>query len=217
MVELIYNVVSFYSIAKWPTYTYIYILFRIFYIMFYHKWLDVFPCAIQQDLIAYPFYLFLFFNLINQFFPPLFRATPAAYGGSQARGPKGAIAADLHHSSPQFRIRAMSVTYTTTHGDAGSLTHWARAGIKPTTSWFLVGFVSAAPQRELLLIHSKFDLLHLPTPNSSPHHSLPPPPLATTGLFSMGVTLLLDVSNSMNYLLTWVSKCPGCVTKRASY
>ena len=28
----------------------------------------------------------------------LFRATPAAYGGSQARGPVGAAAAGLHHS-----------------------------------------------------------------------------------------------------------------------
>ena len=37
----------------------------------------------------------------------------------------------------------------TAHGNAGSLTHWARPGIEPTTSWFLVGFVSAVPQREL--------------------------------------------------------------------
>ena len=28
----------------------------------------------------------------------LFRAAPAAYGGSPARGPIGAIAANLHHS-----------------------------------------------------------------------------------------------------------------------
>ena len=28
----------------------------------------------------------------------LFRATPAAYGGSQARGPIGAVAAGLYHS-----------------------------------------------------------------------------------------------------------------------
>ena len=34
----------------------------------------------------------------------------------------------------------MPVTYTTTHGNAGSSTHWARPGIEPTTSWFLVGF-----------------------------------------------------------------------------
>ena len=37
---------------------------------------------------------------------------------------------DLHHSS---------------QGNAGSLTHWARPGIKPI--WFLVRFVSTAPHR----------------------------------------------------------------------
>ena len=36
----------------------------------------------------------------------------------------------------------MSATYTTAHGNTGSLTHWARPGIEPTTSWFLVGFVN---------------------------------------------------------------------------
>ena len=42
----------------------------------------------------------------------------------------------------QRQIRAVSVTYTTVHGNAGSLTHWARPGIKPATTWFLVRFVS---------------------------------------------------------------------------
>ena len=32
------------------------------------------------------------------FFVLLFRATPSAYGGSQARGHIGAVAAGLHHS-----------------------------------------------------------------------------------------------------------------------
>ena len=41
-------------------------------------------------------------------------------------GPIGAVAAGLHHS----------------HGNAGSLTHGARPGIEPATSWFLVGFVN---------------------------------------------------------------------------
>ena len=40
---------------------------------------------------------------------------------------------NLHHSSWQHRI----------------LTHWARPGIEPTSSWMLVTFVSAEPQREL--------------------------------------------------------------------
>ena len=39
----------------------------------------------------------------------------------------------------QRRIRATSAIYTTAHGNAGSLTHWARPGIEPASSWFLVG------------------------------------------------------------------------------
>ena len=96
-----------------------------------------------------------------------FRASPAAFGGSQARGPIGALAARLHcsHSNsgselclwptsqPQQRqIQVMSVTYTTAHGNARPLTHWAWPGIEPATSWLLVGFVSAAPRWELPII-----------------------------------------------------------------
>ena len=33
----------------------------------------------------------------------LFRAAPAAYGGSQAKGPIGAVAAGLHHSHSHIR------------------------------------------------------------------------------------------------------------------
>ena len=64
----------------------------------------------------------------------VFRAAPTAYWGSQARGQIGAVAAGLCHS----------------HSNTRSLTHWARLGIEPTTYWFLVGFVSTEPQRELL-------------------------------------------------------------------
>ena len=42
----------------------------------------------------------------------------------------------------QRRIRAVSPTYTTAHGKAGSLTHWARTETEPATSGFLVGFVN---------------------------------------------------------------------------
>ena len=41
----------------------------------------------------------------------------------------------------------MSATYTTAHSNAGSLTHRARPGIKPTSSWVLVG--------SLLLSHDR--------------------------------------------------------------
>ena len=42
------------------------------------------------------------------------------------------------------------------NGNTRSLTHWARPGIKPATSWFLVGFVSTVPWRELLVYYFKF-------------------------------------------------------------
>ena len=53
------------------------------------------------------------------FFFCIFRAAPEACGGSQARGLIGGIAAGLHHSHSNTR----SATYTTAHGNAGSLTH----------------------------------------------------------------------------------------------
>ena len=59
------------------------------------------------------FFLFFFFWL--------FRVEPAAYLSSWARGRIGAIAAGLHHS----------------HSNLGSLTHWVRPGIEPTSSWVL--------------------------------------------------------------------------------
>ena len=62
-------------------------------------------------------FLFLsFFLFFSFFFFGLFRATLAAHGSSQARGQIGAIAM-------AFGIQASSATYTTAHGNAGSLTH----------------------------------------------------------------------------------------------
>ena len=65
-----------------------------------------------------------------------------------------------HQTQPQpRRIWAMSVTYSTAHGNARSLSRWLRPGIKPTTSWFLVEFVSAVPWQELMLSSYLNDLL----------------------------------------------------------
>ena len=66
-------------------------------------------------------------------------AAPAAYGSSRARGQIGAAAADLHCS----------------HSNARSLTHWARPGIEPVSSWILVGSVCAEPWWELLPLFLK--------------------------------------------------------------
>ena len=70
----------------------------------------------------------------------------AAYGSSQARGPIGVAAAGLHHS---HRIWAASATHTTAHSNAGSLTHWARSGTEPASSWTQVRFATAELQRGL--------------------------------------------------------------------
>ena len=48
------------------------------------------------------------------------RATPAAHGGSQARGLMGALAAGI---AQQLGMQAESATYATAHSNAGSLTH----------------------------------------------------------------------------------------------
>ena len=50
----------------------------------------------------------------------------------------------------QHKIPAASAIYTTAHGNARSLTHWARPGIELTFSWILVGFVNHWATRELL-------------------------------------------------------------------
>ena len=67
-----------------------------------------------------------------------------AYGGSQVRGPIRATAAGLRQGHSNLGS-VMSETYTTAHGNAGSLTHRARPGIEPATSWLLVGFISTVP------------------------------------------------------------------------
>ena len=45
-------------------------------------------------------------------------------------------------NSQQHQIRATSGTYATACGNVRSLTHWARPGIKPTSSWILVLFLT---------------------------------------------------------------------------
>ena len=52
----------------------------------------------------------------------------------------------------QLGIRAASATYTSAHSHAGFLTHWARPRIEPTSSWILVGFITAEPLWELQVI-----------------------------------------------------------------
>ena len=56
----------------------------------------------------------------------LFRASLMAYGGSQARGWNGAVAASQHHS--HSNTGSKSCLWPTPQLMARSLTHWARQG-----------------------------------------------------------------------------------------
>ena len=94
------------------------------------------PVFYAKLLAASPFGFWGFFIFC------LFRAIPAAYGGSQARPTP---------QPQQHGIWAPSVTYTTAHGNAGSLTNRLRPGIKPASLWILVGFISAAARSFFLL------------------------------------------------------------------
>ena len=80
----------------------------------------------------------------------LFRAPPGAYGRSQARGRIGAASCRPTPQPQQCQIRAASATYSTAHGNARSLTHRARPGMEPASSWILVGFVTTEPGQDLL-------------------------------------------------------------------
>ena len=124
------------------------------------KWIPSYQCSLHHGI--YNFKVFscwctrlilggfgVCFCLFVCLFVLLFRATPSAYRGSQARGRIGATSCRPTPQPQQLRIRAASVTYTTAHGSTSSLTHWARPRIEPATLWFLVGFVSAAQQWEL--------------------------------------------------------------------
>ena len=62
--------------------------------------------------------------------------------------------------SEQYRIWAASATYTTAHGNTGALTHWARPGMEPASSWILFRFVTTEPQWELPDLCSKSWLCH---------------------------------------------------------
>jgi len=60
----------------------------------------------------------------------LFSAALTAYGGSHARGQISCCCQPIPQPH-QHQIRAVSATYTTAHGNAGSLTHWQGQGSNP--------------------------------------------------------------------------------------
>ena len=103
------------------------------------KYISNFILVISNKILLYIFsqctwtLIFYFYFIFC-----LFRATPMAYESSQGRGWIGTVAAGLYHS----QIRAVSATYTTAHGNTGSLTPWVSPGFESTSSWIPVRFVN---------------------------------------------------------------------------
>ena len=83
----------------------------------------------------------------------LFPAVTVTYRCSQA---KGRIGAAVARPTPQLQpcgIWATSVIYSAAHRNAGSLTHWARPGIKLSSYGQQLGSEPAEPQWELCFAH----------------------------------------------------------------
>ena len=94
--------------------------------------------------VLFSFYFLLLFSFsFLSFFICFFRASPAAYGSSQARGQSRSCGCLPMPQLQQCQIWATSVTYTEACSNARSLTHWMRAGIEPVSSWILVGFLTS--------------------------------------------------------------------------
>ena len=94
-------------------------------------------------------------SVIFGFFLVVFFRAPMANGDPQSRGSNQNCSCWPTPLAQQCGIWVTSVTYTTAHSNAGSLTHWARPGIEPVSSWILTGFVTAEPWQEL---HYLYDL-----------------------------------------------------------
>ena len=69
---------------------------------------------------------------------------------------------------PQHQIQATSSTYPTAHGSTRSLTHWARPGMEPASSWMLVRFVTTEPWRELWALDFNLFLDQIKRPSIFP-------------------------------------------------
>ena len=98
-----------------------------------------------QNLCWTKFFFFFFLS---------FRAVPGACGSSQASN--SGFELELQLLAYAIATATATVTqdlslvgHTAAHGNAGSVTRWARPGIKPMSSWILGGFVTAEPRWKL--------------------------------------------------------------------
>ena len=82
----------------------------------------------------------------------LFTTAHTAYGRSQARGRIRAIGCWPTPQLQQCGIQAASVTYTTAHGNAGSLATEQGQGLNPQPHGSQSDSLTTEPRRELLFV-----------------------------------------------------------------
>ena len=82
---------------------------------------------------------FLFFSFVFLGPHPWHMEIPRLGVGSELQLPAYTTATTIWDST-------LSATHTTAQSNAGSLTHGARPGMEPGSSWILVGLVTTEPQ-----------------------------------------------------------------------
>ena len=95
------------------------------------------------------FHMCLFPHVYYYYYYCLFRASHMVYGGSQFRGPIRTVADGLCHSHSNARSKLCLQPTLQLTAMPDPLTHWARSGIEPVSSWLLDRFITTEPQREL--------------------------------------------------------------------
>ena len=106
-------------------------------------------CLKERILRQFKFH---YLNVFFFFFCP-FRDTPMAYGGSQATGQIGAIAASLCQSHSNVGPE-LDLWHATAHRNSGYLTHWVGPRIKPVSPWILVRLIS--PESWVILNYTHY-------------------------------------------------------------
>ena len=87
----------------------------------------------KQKIPSSTILVIIFFFFFSFFLFLFFYTAPVIYGSSQARV-ESELSCWPTPQPQQHQTQATSVTYTTAHGNTGSLTHRVRPGIKPTSS-----------------------------------------------------------------------------------
>ena len=80
-------------------------------------------------------------NSLSLFFV-LFKGPTHSIWRSPSWGCKQSRSCQPTTQPQQHMVQAASVTYIIAHSNAGPLTHWASPGIKPMSSWILIGFIN---------------------------------------------------------------------------